>query len=156
MTVTTKGCTSNADCPAIGAPCQLCADGTAACPSDDCINGQCVASFPRCPPVDAGAPLNLADLALICANPALCKVCPDGVTNVCAKTEVVNGACVTTFPPCPVPPPDLGVTGACTTTADCPKTPPLGAPCKICPNATPSCPQYSCVNGQCSIIYPPC
>jgi hypothetical protein len=41
-------CTSDAECPAIGAPCQMCADGTAACPRTFCANGQCGAEFPTC------------------------------------------------------------------------------------------------------------
>jgi hypothetical protein len=44
-----KACSSDADCPQIGAPCQLCADGTAACPRSLCINGQCGAEFETCP-----------------------------------------------------------------------------------------------------------
>jgi hypothetical protein len=43
-----KGCSSDADCPQIGAPCRLCADGTAACPRSLCINGQCGAEFEAC------------------------------------------------------------------------------------------------------------
>jgi hypothetical protein len=42
------GCTSDAECPAIGAPCRLCADGTAACPRSFCDNGKCNAEFKTC------------------------------------------------------------------------------------------------------------
>jgi hypothetical protein len=41
-------CASDSDCPLIGAPCHLCADGTAACPRSFCENGQCRADFPSC------------------------------------------------------------------------------------------------------------
>ena len=44
-----KACSSDADCPQIGAPCRLCADGTAACPRSFCTNGQCGAEFTTCP-----------------------------------------------------------------------------------------------------------
>jgi hypothetical protein len=39
---------SDADCVVIGAPCQVCPDGTAACPRSSCTNGQCQAEFPGC------------------------------------------------------------------------------------------------------------
>jgi hypothetical protein len=41
-------CTSDTDCPAIGAPCRVCADGTAACPRSFCENGACKAEFKTC------------------------------------------------------------------------------------------------------------
>jgi hypothetical protein len=41
-------CASDAECPVIAAPCQMCADGTAACPRAACVNGQCQAEFPSC------------------------------------------------------------------------------------------------------------
>jgi hypothetical protein len=42
------GCSSDADCPVIGAPCELCADGTAACPRSFCEDGVCQAKFEVC------------------------------------------------------------------------------------------------------------
>ncbi len=41
-------CTSDADCPVIGAPCRLCADGSAACPRSFCDAGKCRAEFETC------------------------------------------------------------------------------------------------------------
>ncbi len=41
-------CASDADCPQIGAPCRICADGTAACPRSFCEAGQCRADFGGC------------------------------------------------------------------------------------------------------------
>jgi len=41
-------CRDDADCPAVGAPCQLCADGTAACPRSYCGDGQCQVVFEAC------------------------------------------------------------------------------------------------------------
>jgi hypothetical protein len=41
-------CAGDADCPVIGAPCRLCADGTAACPRSYCANGVCTAEFKTC------------------------------------------------------------------------------------------------------------
>jgi hypothetical protein len=43
-----NSCGSDADCAVIGAPCQLCADGTAACPRSFYANGECKAEFPSC------------------------------------------------------------------------------------------------------------
>jgi hypothetical protein len=43
-----EACMSDADCVVIGAPCQVCPDGTAACPRSSCTNGQCQAEFPGC------------------------------------------------------------------------------------------------------------
>jgi hypothetical protein len=41
-------CASDEECAVIAAPCQVCADGTAACPRSFCENGQCRAEFPTC------------------------------------------------------------------------------------------------------------
>lgn len=45
-------CKADSECPAPGAPCRLCSDGSSACPSAQCIAHRCVASFPQCPPED--------------------------------------------------------------------------------------------------------
>ena len=42
-------CTTNADCPQLGAPCRKCDDGSVACPSDDCVKGICSLNIPSCP-----------------------------------------------------------------------------------------------------------
>jgi hypothetical protein len=41
-------CRSAADCPAPGAPCHLCSDGSSACPEVSCERHRCVYSFPEC------------------------------------------------------------------------------------------------------------
>ena len=41
-------CASDADCPALGAPCRLCVDGTSACPRSFCSDGQCRIDLPAC------------------------------------------------------------------------------------------------------------
>jgi hypothetical protein len=53
-------CTRDSQCVAPAAPCQLCSDGSAACPSASCVNHRCVASFPSCPPVDPCATVRCA------------------------------------------------------------------------------------------------
>jgi hypothetical protein len=45
-------CNNDADCPAIGAPCQVCDDGTAACPGSFCEAGDCRVDFPTCAGTD--------------------------------------------------------------------------------------------------------
>ena len=49
-------CAADADCPVIGAPCQMCADGTAACPRSFCEAGHCRAEFPTCGSEDPTVP----------------------------------------------------------------------------------------------------
>jgi hypothetical protein len=48
--VASPQCKTDADCPVIGAPCKLCADGTEACPRSFCSNGLCMAAFDSCAP----------------------------------------------------------------------------------------------------------
>ena len=45
-----RSCASDAECPVIAAPCQICADGSTACPRSSCENGQCRFEFPTCEP----------------------------------------------------------------------------------------------------------
>jgi hypothetical protein len=42
-------CTSDSECPAVGAPCQLCNDGGANCPQSYCVNGACTVKWTGCP-----------------------------------------------------------------------------------------------------------
>jgi hypothetical protein len=42
------GCMTDADCPQVGAPCRICPDGTAACPTSFCENGACQVTFGGC------------------------------------------------------------------------------------------------------------
>lgn len=44
----TVQCKSDAECPAVGAPCSVCADGTYACPRSYCKEGQCGAVIESC------------------------------------------------------------------------------------------------------------
>jgi hypothetical protein len=43
-------CKSDAECPAPAGPCQVCADGSTACPVGVCTNGQCSVQVPACGP----------------------------------------------------------------------------------------------------------
>ena len=132
-------CTSTANCPQPGAPCQVCADGTTACPSVDCVGGKCVGSFPTC---SVGAKCTSAGA---CAVPQICKVCSDGSAS-CATGGCVNGQCVTTFPACPGG-------GQCKMDSDCP-VPPVA--CQPCPDGSCAPASTACVGGQCSTTIQAC
>jgi hypothetical protein len=99
------------DCPQPAGPCQLCPDGSTACPSADCVDGQCVGSFDGCPP-DNGDPVQ-CKAADDCPAPALpCELCPDGST-ACPWTDCIGGQCVGGFDSC-----QPGKT-ECSSDADC-------------------------------------
>lgn len=123
-------CRSMADCPQIRSACMDCPDGTSACPSVDCLNGQCISSFPTCTAasckpsacpssgsakgcctgkgacgLDQG--MGCVETAPAgckssgeCAVPAICKLCPDGG---CAPISAAcqSGQCVTSYGMCP-------------------------------------------------------
>ncbi len=79
------GCQSALDCPPPGAACELCADGSEECPEFECIEGECVQSFPTCQAncaEDADCPVSLAP----------CAICADG-TSACPWAHCVNGSC---------------------------------------------------------------
>jgi hypothetical protein len=90
-------CRVDSDCPAPGAPCTLCADGSAACPTVDCERHRCVYSFPQCPPPPFDP----------CAGKACgdtCRLC-DPADPGCIETDVVkfcqaDGSCSPLQPSC--------------------------------------------------------
>ena len=85
-------CTTASDCPLPGAPCELCPDGTTACPIVDCVAGQCGYQFPACPATCA-AGLSWCPLNGRCVNPACLSCCQFG--NSCASAADCGSACVT-------------------------------------------------------------
>jgi hypothetical protein len=152
-------CKADTDCAAPQV-CQQCADGTSVCAKSwcDATTGQCQTAFPSCPTVgycNSDGDCKLVDdycggckcdaigpgqSAPTCTNPVQCLKEPcQGQVAHC-----LNHACVSTSG------------SACTTNADCPTPGGIGAPCKICPNGTTSCPSGLCVGGSCQIGYPPC
>ena len=169
-------CESDKDCPAVGAPCSLCADGTAACPSSTCVNAQCTVTMPACPePKTCGGtgglvcppgyvcshacdPATGVDCSGVCVpeqQPGFCGgiagfPCPDGFTCVDDPSDGCDpkkgGA-------------DCGgicqpIAGrSCATDTDCPA---LGIMCSVCPDGTAACPSSTCVNGQCTAVVPVC
>ncbi|MBM4364320.1 MAG: tail fiber domain-containing protein [Deltaproteobacteria bacterium] len=89
-------CRSNADCPAVRMPCEQCADGSMACPSVDCIAGQCSVSMPAC----GGGGECREDRD--CRVPAICQICPDG-SCIGPIPHCIAGKCATEQPACPDP-----------------------------------------------------
>lgn len=88
-------CSTDADCPQMGAPCTACPGGGASCPNVACMNGMCVGSWDGCP---GYAP---------CENKACgdsCTIC-DPADPSCAETSVAkfcdaNGQCGMAYPDC--------------------------------------------------------
>lgn len=89
----TTSCETHSDCIKPEGPCQLCADGSHACPSASCIGGQCVASFDSCPGIacqsDAECPVSNAP----------CQPCSDG-TFACPVSTCEGGHCAAQVPGC--------------------------------------------------------
>jgi hypothetical protein len=85
-------CTTAMDCvtPAF---CELCSDGSSACPTSDCVSGKCVTSFPTCPTPacmsDADCPVSVAP----------CQACPDGST-ACPWAHCIAGQCASGIDAC--------------------------------------------------------
>ena len=91
-------CTSAMDCPYSLAPCQVCPDGSTACPSTDCIMGTCVTEFQTCvdPNPQPGACMTDAECPQLDGP---CQICPDG-TSACPGSYCLNGQCILSFPAC--------------------------------------------------------
>ncbi len=85
-------CMTASDCPLPGAPCELCADGTTACPTVSCIENQCVYQFQACPNVcDPG--LVWCSLNARCVAPSCLACCQFGTP--CSTAVDCANACVT-------------------------------------------------------------
>lgn len=132
-------CKADSDCPAVGAPCQACADGSYACPFSKCEAGQCVSGFDSCQDQcksDADCP----------QIGAPCQQCPDG-SFACPWTQCVNGQCAGGFEGCKGYDPCGG--------KQC------GDTCSLCAPNDPNCVETAVVKycdggGQCTWNYPVC
>lgn len=95
-------CRVAAECGTDGdPPCEPCADGSVACAKLDCVAGRCVEVFPPCLPIDDGGVGPQCDPSTPCSAPAVCQLCPDGVSYSCAQADCIGGTCRTWFPACP-------------------------------------------------------
>jgi len=177
-------CVNDADCSmqVSLAPCEICPDGTYACPQVYCDQGQCVGSFPGCQgggcEMDADCP----------QAGAPCQMCPDGTTS-CPSSQCINGMCAGSFPGCgtydpcaglacgdycsPCPPDDpmcasIAVVMYCNADGSCDTTPPECGPsegcmtqndcpqseaCVLCGNNT--CAEIDCLQNKCVFTCPP-
>lgn len=126
-------CVANTDCVQAGAPCQVCPDGSTACPKVECVGGKCVGSFPGC---GGGA-----------CDPGLCPVPPPNAKACCISTsgpcgvDFLDGICV------PTPKP-----GGCASDLDCP----VLASCQVCPDGSCAPVSATCESGQCITHYGTC
>jgi hypothetical protein len=123
-------CKTDADCPVSEAACELCADGSSACPWARCDAGQCTAGIDTCP-----------------SDPCAGKACGDICSPACPAGGICNGlvkycdqnlSCQSTQPQCG------GQT--CSTDGDCPVS---KIACKLCADGSSACPWAHCVAGQC-------
>lgn len=175
----TEECTTDADCPALRAPCAICADGSEVCPKSWCEGGRCNVSFSSCEP------------ALVCGvngsgcNPGeACVIDPDAPCDPAAARAVCQGKCVTVDVPRPCgedastscPPgyecgtPDGTVCDAngsgdgcagvcipskpreCSSDSECV----AATPCMPCPDGTFSCARAECRDGACAVVLDAC
>src|SRR5262245_22565788 len=70
-------CSVDSDCPAPGAPCTQCSNGSFVCPSVSCVVGKCVYEFPTCHNACA-AGLEWCPLNGRCVQPACLACCQFG------------------------------------------------------------------------------
>lgn len=163
-------CKDDSECPQLKAPCSVCADGTAACPSSHCVDGRCNVEFPTCP-LPPGCQSNTDckpgyicgyDPRADCApDPAVCprvcvaderpRACGGFAGDVCAPgfhcTDDPSDECALSMggADCPgICEPDQ--TNGCSEDTECPV---ILAPCALCPDGSAACPRSWCENGQC-------
>jgi hypothetical protein len=176
----TGECTTDADCPALRAPCRICPDNSASCPSAGCDAGKCTVDAPPCPEAKT-----CGGIAGFTCDPGF--QCVDNPGDDCAPERGdadCGGICVPgqdplrcggiagiTCPPgltCVDDPNDTcdDQTGAdcpgrcepeapseCDSDEDCPR---IDARCDKCPDGSQACPESLCLGGMCSILYPDC
>lgn len=168
-------CEEAKDCPAIGAPCTECPDGSLACPVNECLDGQCSTSFPTCvEPAcddDLDCPVSLAPCTQCADGSSACPwarcdngVCTGGI-NTCEGTDsCVNKACgdrceLCLSEDCLSP---SSMLGYCDAELKCQRDEPVcegtqctvseDCPgvglCSLCPDGE-TCAELVCVNGAC-------
>ena len=87
-----SSCTTAADCPLPGAPCEICADGATACPIATCVANQCSYQFQSCPSA-CSTGLSWCSLNGRCVAPACLSCCQFG--TACMAAADCGMACVT-------------------------------------------------------------
>jgi hypothetical protein len=134
-------CMTVNDCPAIASVCEVCADGSYSCPTQACVDGQCVVDAPGCnDECSTDTDCGVTDLL------APCQICPDG-TSSCPTRQCVMGRCVGSVPGCGGYDPCDGL--------EC------GDQCSACPPddmacAAPAVLTFCNATGQCQTGVPSC
>lgn len=133
----TAECESTKDCPQPGAPCEQCSDGSYACPSVECVDGQCVGSFQTCVGTACEADSDCPEVG------APCQQCADG-SSACPYSRCEDGTCSSGVEACPETNPCEGKS--------------CGDTCSLCP-AGSTCPpvvMYCDAQQQCQFNQPAC
>jgi hypothetical protein len=179
----TNTCEDFTDCPVIDIACQMCADGTTACPEVECLMGQCVTSYPTCP----GQACMTAEECPVSDAP--CTMCADG-TTVCPWSDCVNNVCTSGIDSCGTKAPCEGkscgdfctpcsgsncdaavpvmAASYCDENLECVYNLPMCSQkecnldmdcpgvelCMPCPNAAVACAAVKCVEGSCEFVCP--
>jgi hypothetical protein len=174
-----RECKTDAECPALRAPCSMCADGTEACPSSLCEKGRCNVVVPMCStPVTCGADGSACKPGYICVDdpngkcdPATGVQCagvcvPDTMLRPCGG--FVGASCPAGYECVDDPKddcnPDSGgadCPGVCQVAAltqckaddDCPH---MLAPCSLCADGSYACPRAQCRDGMCGVVLDAC
>lgn len=127
------GCESEADCPRILAPCTMCADGSYACPTAYCVDGQCGASIERCPqPASCGGIAGLE-----CSAGYTCIEDQSDACDPARGGADCGGICVIEEKP-----------PQCKEDGDCLQ---IMAACRPCADGTDACPRSYCEAGECRL-----
>jgi hypothetical protein len=179
----TNTCEDFTDCPVIDIACQMCSDGSTACPNVECLMGQCVTSYPTCP----GQACMTAEECPVSDAP--CTMCADG-TTVCPWSDCVNNVCTSGIDSCGTKSPCEGkscgdyctpcagsncdaaapimAASYCDANLDCVYNVPMCSTkectldtdcpgvelCMPCANAAVACASVKCVEGSCQLECP--
>jgi hypothetical protein len=170
-------CKTTTDCPVTDVACSPCADGSYACPTVNCVGGQCVSTFPTCPAecsVDGDCPISKAPCQLCADGSTACPwakceagKCTAGI-ETCENTDPCAGKscgdpCTTCNPELPC----IAVAMTCDENLKCQTNSPLCSStgcksdgecltdvCGRCPGVEDACASQICVDGQCTFSCP--
>lgn len=131
-------CRTEADCPQIMAMCAMCSDGSYACPTTYCKEGQCGVSMDACPETP-----RCGGIAGFECKPGY--ACIDDPADECDPANGgadCGGICVIEEKP-----------PQCNADSDCMQ---IMAPCQLCADGSAACPRSFCEAGECRGEFPSC
>lgn len=173
-------CTTDADCPALPAVCNICADNSASCPISRCSEGKCTIDAPPCPqPAKCGGIVGLpCERGFHCVDDPADECSPErgdaDCFGICLPGEDplrCGGIAGVTCPPglvCVDDPNDTcddhegadcpgrcepSVPNECTSDEDCPI---FDDGCTVCADGSRACATSTCTGGHCTILYGSC